>query len=394
MKEQDFFKMDMKTRVAVMECGSYETGELTAKINEGIALIGGWDKWVRPGMTVLLKINLISPMGSDTGAVTHCELVRALTRILKMKGCEVWIGDSAGGAIGGKAQTERSFAVSGIKAVADQEGAVLKNFDKEGVKKIITQSGEEMYLSKPMFDADLVINLPKFKTHLAGAFTGAVKNLYGCIPGQKKAYYHKIYPQIAEFGKVIADINQALSVKLHIMDGVLAMDGQGPVGGRPYRANKILLSGDALALDTVVLDMIGLKLQDVSILQALIDRQLGTSDPEKITVCGDHTAPPRLKGFEPARVIRAKNDFGMLGRVIDFLKTRPKIDLGICKKCNVCVESCPVGAIDKETKKIDYKACIECMCCHELCIYKAVKLENTSPIMRLIKKLKKKENQQ
>ena len=131
-----------KTKVAIMQCASYETETLIRKLDEGAALLGGWEKWLKAGMTVLLKVNLIGPMPPESGAVTHCEFVRAVARIVKRCGCNVWIGDSAGGAIGGKAQTARSLVVSGLEKVAAEEGAEIKNFDREGVVQAEGPGGE------------------------------------------------------------------------------------------------------------------------------------------------------------------------------------------------------------------------------------------------------------
>ena len=134
----------------------------------------------------------------------------------------MWVGDSAGGAIAGLAPTTEAFEVSGLMRVALEEGVEIKNFDREGVVEVLaphTPQGK-MFLAKPMFDADVVINLPKLKTHSAGMFTGAVKNLYGCIPGLKKAEYHRHAPNPKDLGHVIVDIHRATKVTLHIMDGV------------------------------------------------------------------------------------------------------------------------------------------------------------------------------
>jgi uncharacterized protein (DUF362 family)/NAD-dependent dihydropyrimidine dehydrogenase PreA subunit len=365
--------------VVIKECKEYEVETIKYKINEGIELLGGWDRFVSPGMKVLLKVNLIGPKTSDSAAITHVEFVRAVARILIEKGCTVWIGDSSGGAIGGIAPTAQSFAVSGLEKMAGEEGAIIKNFDKEGVVEVASQSGlmDKMYIAKPMFDADFIINLPKFKTHSAAIYTGAVKNLFGCIPGLKKAEYHRTAPNQSDFGELIADIHNNVKIGLNIMDAVTAMQGEGPTAGDVYRSGKILMSTDPLALDTVASSMIGMEIKDVPILMAAKKRKLGESDIEKIVVIGDYSTPPILNNFRLPKKFRSskKSNGKAVVKVIDFMKTRPRINTKICKRCNMCVNSCPVGAIDKETKKINYDKCIECMCCHELCLHKAVELK-------------------
>jgi len=368
------------SKVIVADCGSYDIQLLKSKINSGIELLGGWERFVSPGMKVLLKINLIGPKTPDSAAITHTAFVQALTQILKELGCTVWIGDSSGGAIGGISPTTRSFAVSGLEDMAKKEGAIIKNFDKEGVAAVQPESGctDKMYIARPMFEADFVINLPKFKTHSAAVYTGAVKNLFGCIPGLRKAEYHKIAATPDKFGEVIADIHKAVDVGLHIMDGITAMQGEGPTAGEPYHAGKILMSTDPLALDTVALAMLGVKVDNVPMLVTAGERGLGESRLDKIEIAGDYVAPPRLQGFRlPKRYVRKRENVNsaIMVKIINFLKSRPRINLRSCKHCNMCVESCPAGAINRDTKKIDYGKCIECMCCHELCQYKAVELK-------------------
>jgi uncharacterized protein (DUF362 family) len=246
-----------------------------------------------------------------------------------------------------------------------------------------------MYLAKPMFDADVVINLPKLKTHSAAIYTGAVKNVFGCIPGLKKADFHKLAPDPKYFGEITADIHKACNIKLHIMDGITAMQGEGPTAGEPYAAGKILISEDPLALDVVAAKMLKLNIADVPILQTAKERNLGEGCLEAIELMGDYQAIPTLEGFIlPKRFgSNKKQNYKAVIKVIDFLKARPLVDKKLCKNCNICVESCPVKAIHRDTKIINYKTCIECMCCHELCMYKAVRLKKDNWLAGTMMKL-------
>lgn len=375
---------EAKTRVAVMQCDSYDIDLLMDKITEGVALLGGLESFIPKGGTVLLKVNLIGPLPPESAALTHPALVRAVIRLLKPLGCTVWVGDSSGGAIGGKALTGRSLKVSGIAQAAEEEGAIVQNFDREGVAEVATASGGTMYLAKPALRADAVINLPKLKTHLMALYTGAVKNLFGCVPGLVKADYHRKAQSAREFGEVLCEINKHIRPVLTIMDAVVAMDGQGPTTGRPYSAGRLLISADPLALDAVGADMIGRDIRSLPAYAASVREGIGEADLARIEVCGDYSAPPRLSGFKLPRVMGAeRSPGGMMGRFIDMMRTRPEVDVKACRKCNACVESCPVKAIDKATKRINYGACISCMCCHELCMYRAVKLVRANPLMRV-----------
>lgn len=376
------------SQVIIQECNLYEFEPIIEKINTAVELLGGWDKYVKPQDNVLLKVNLIGPKPSDSAAVTHVEFVRAMVRILKSRDCRVWIGDSSGGAIAGIAPTAQGFMVSGYEKMAMEEGAEIKNFDREGVVAVKPESQceEAMYIAKPMFDADVVINLPKLKTHSAQIFSGAVKNVFGCIPGLRKAKYHKMAPDSGDFGQIICDIHKATKIRLHIMDGILAMQGEGPTAGSIYQAGKILISEDPLALDTVAAKMLGMDLEDVPILETARKRNLGEGCLKNIVLAGDYEQVPRLENFELPKRFRGtkKRNSKVIVKVIDFFDTHPRINPNKCKKCNMCVESCPVQAIDRDTKQINYDICIECMCCHELCMYKAVELVNSNKVAGLI----------
>lgn len=368
------------SKVVLQECSSYDLDTVMKKLNVGMDKIGGWDKFVKSNDKVLLKPNLIGPKTSESGAVTHSEFIRALARILRQKGCTVWIGDSAGGAIAGISPTVRALQVAGYERVAKEEGAIIKNFDTEGVVEVVPESKceDKMYLAKPVFDADVVINLPKFKTHSAAFYTGAVKNVFGFIPGLRKARYHKMAPDPTDFGDIICDIHKASKITLHIMDGIIGMQGEGPTAGEPYNSHKILMSTDPLALDVVAAKMLGMEVSEIPILATAVNRKLGEGNLSNIQLEGDYNEIPTLKNFKMPKRFRSskKRNYEAVVKVIDFFKARPKVDLKKCKKCNMCVESCPMQAIDKESKTIDYSKCIECMCCHELCMHKAIDLKS------------------
>ncbi|WP_425445856.1 DUF362 domain-containing protein [Dethiothermospora halolimnae] len=231
--------------------------------------------------------------------------------------------------------------------------------------------------------------MDRLKTHSAGIYTGAVKNVFGCIPGLRKAKYHKVAPNPENFGEIIADIHESAKFQLHIMDGISAMEGEGPTAGDVYKANKILISTDPLALDTVAIDMLRMDIEDIPILRGSRKRNIGESKLENIRIDGDYTRIPKLDNFKlPKRYKSTKQrNYNALVKVIDFFKTKPKVNMKKCKGCNVCVESCPVEAISTDNKKIDYNICIECMCCHELCVHEAVELKKENFLARIVSKL-------
>ncbi|MGI6575377.1 MAG: DUF362 domain-containing protein [bacterium] len=369
------------SQVVLLNNTSYDVTELEQNLQRGIDLLGGWEQWLRPGMRVLLKPNLISPLPPEAAATTHPELVRALTRLLKKQGCEVWIGDSSGGAIIGRAVTAQTLKITGMEQVAAEEGAIIKNFDRHGTVPVQTGSEQilpTLHIAKPIREADFVINLPKLKTHMAATYTGAIKNLFGCIPGLRKAELHRLAPNQESFAQILLAINRACNIGLHIMDGIVAMEGAGPTAGSPRQVGAVLISPDALALDTVATKLIGIEPAKIPSLAVARAQNFGEGDLEKITLLGDQFSFPAVNDFNiPPGVPERSQTLFSFNYILHLLKTRPVIDKKSCKHCNICVGSCPVNAINKKTKNIDYTVCIECLCCHELCPQKAVQIKHT-----------------
>ncbi|MCK8058206.1 MULTISPECIES: DUF362 domain-containing protein [unclassified Fusibacter] len=373
--------------VYVSDCESYDVLLMKRVIQDTVDELGGWDKYVRSGQRVLLKINLIGPKKPEHAATTNPEFVRAVGQLLKEHGADVYVGDSSGGAIAGMAPTKKAFVTSGIQKIADEEGFTILNFDELGPVLIEDKTNytNDLYITKAFSEVDVVINLPKMKTHSMGIYTGAVKNLFGAVAGLRKAKYHKESPDPLQFGEVLADIHMAIdNMPLHLMDGIVAMQGEGPTAGDPYAAGKILISEDPLALDRVCIEMMGIEAERVSILKASIKRGIGTFDKSKINVHGN---ADRLEGFTlPRRYSQSKVvDYSKVKGVIDFFKAVPVVNRKKCVNCNSCVDGCPVKAIDRDTKFINYDLCIDCLCCHELCMIEAIDLKSDKKLVNVVR---------
>ena len=375
------------SKVVVSNCESYDVDKMKVVIQSSVDSLGGWSKFIKKDQKVLLKINLIGPKKPEQAATTHPEFIRAIGQLVREAGGIVYVGDSSGGAIGGIAPTKKSFIVSGIEKVTREEGFTLINFDEMGpVKKEVDGNySTDLYITKAVDEMDVIINLPKMKTHSMGIYTGAVKNLFGMIPGLRKAKYHRDGPNPLDFGEFLADIHMSISnMPLNIMDGIVGMQGEGPTAGTPYPAGKILVSEDPLSLDRIAIEMMGIDPNRVDILKASIKRPIGVWKRNDIEVIGDASL---LKNFVlPKRYQKnGSPDYDKLKGVIDFFKTTPVVNQKKCIKCNACVDSCPLKAINKETKLIDYEKCISCLCCHEICMSEAVELKSPNKIVNLIR---------
>lgn len=359
-------------RVAIVKCDSYEEHILEPRVQNLLELLGGLDRFIKPGSKVLLKPNLISAKDPARAITTHPELVAAVARQVRNLGADVIVGDSPGGA---KRGIRRVWENTGMLAMAKREGLELVNFEAAGVEKFQC-NGRAYYLSKPAVEADFIINLPKLKTHVLTLLTGAVKNVFGLVPGFRKGNYHKEYPKPHHFAEVIVDILSLKTPVLTIMDAVLSMEGDGPSSGTPRWTNLLLGSHDPVAVDAVASEIIGLKPDRVPTTRIASEAGLGIGYLEAINIVGEALESVKIPDFKLTS--NRKMELlpgGVVAILGPFIWIRPAIDAGTCTKCSTCVNSCPTGALRLGGDKIpifDYDLCISCWCCHELCPSKAI----------------------
>ncbi|OIO37673.1 MAG: hypothetical protein AUJ75_03765 [Candidatus Omnitrophica bacterium CG1_02_49_10] len=360
----------MPARIAVKRCRGYEPTALYDAIKEAIGLIGGI-KDISPDKKVLIKPNLLSARPPESGVNTHPEFIRAVIRVLKEAGVTPMIGDSHGGAPGRARSQEDVYRISGVADVALEEGVQLIKFDK-----VRNMGG--MPIAQAALEADFIISLPKFKTHSLMKFTGAVKNSYGMVPGVRKAQYHKEFPKPADFAKIIVDVFSIARPHLVIMDGVVAMEGDGPGAGSLRDAGYILAGRDAVALDAVCAFMMGIEPLRIGTIEEAYKRGLGEADLDGIEIVGEDKASIALKDFKlPKTTILDKAPSFILKPALKLINFIVHIENKRCIKCKVCEDTCPVHAITIGEKRsfINQSQCIKCMCCHEVCPYNAINIK-------------------
>ena len=370
-----------KSIVSICRAANYEPDNIQDAVSECLKMLGGIEKFVSPGQKVLLKPNMLGTFDPEKAATTHPELVKAVAQTVIAAGAECFIGDSPG------MGTFKSVCkITGMAKVAKEAEAVLRELD-DPIEFIQNDNkvGRKLPLSSFIKNIDVIITLPKLKTHGQMGFTGALKNQYGLIPGSLKAEYHyrmKTREWLAEF---IVDINRAVPVKLAIMDAVVGMEGDGPSGGDPRAIGCIMASADLTALDAVACRLVGIDAENNPILHASAKRGFGVVDPEKIETVGDD---PDELAIDDFKIINDNISILRLlplpGTVIEWLrqhwKTYPEIDPEKCIKCMNCHNGCPIDppAIDPDKDwKVNKSSCIKCYCCHEFCPVKAVKLDTT-----------------
>ena len=377
-----------ETQVYAASCPDYEQAE--ACIRALVEQMGGMGRFVRPGERIVLKANLLRAAPPESAICTHPAVVEAVARLVKEAGGTPVICDSPGGALHKEAVLRSLYEKTGMAAAAAAAGAEL-SIDSS-TRTVSLPEGKVLRQAEiitPVAEADGVIDLCKMKTHVLMSMTGAVKNLFGVIPGLSKVGYHATHPDHATFADVLLDLTGYVKPRLSLMDGILAMEGDGPgSSGTPRQAGLLLAAANPLALDTAAGAIMNLPRQDNPVLLAAERRGLTPCRMEDVELIGGTVEELRMADYKfPASTKSNLMDFlGPLARPAErlckkALSQTPRIDGAKCVGCGICAKSCPGQAIAMTApgKKahIDQKDCIRCYCCHELCPQRAVELHQS-----------------
>jgi uncharacterized protein (DUF362 family)/Pyruvate/2-oxoacid:ferredoxin oxidoreductase delta subunit len=361
---------------------SYDFEKLSAAVVSLMEPLGGFRRFIKPGMTVLINPNLLSARTPDRAVTTHPELVRAVATECSKIGARVLIGDSPGGVEKG---LKRVWDNTGMTGIVEQTDARLVGFEQGDVNRISVDD-RVYHVSRYAFEVDFIISLPKLKTHVLTNFTGAIKNSYGFIPGLKKSDYHKKHPDARSFSEVIVDIFSIVKPGLHIMDGGLALEGDGPASGDPKWLGFLFASEDAVAIDCSVMTLICKKTRRVWPTEIAARRRLGIGQISNINRTGPAFKSGSLDSFKmPGNFYLNLVPSFIVKTLEPYVWVRPAMNDEICTMCEVCKDNCPQEAIFIRgvCMRIDYDKCIKCMCCHELCPENAVFL-NKSRLAKII----------
>ncbi len=372
--------MSPPAKVVLVKCANYAPDVVRAAVERLLEPLGGIAGLVRPGQKVLLKPNLLSDHAPEEAVTTHPEVVRALIRLVRGAGAQPTVADSAASAI----KLERVWENTGFRAMCEEEQAPLLNLEKAGSRRF-EHNGVSFSVANAVLKADVVISVPKLKTHTLTVLTNAVKNMYGAIPGYQKTMLHKQFPDALSFGRFLALLYGVARPTLTVTDAVVAMEGSGPLAGMPAPLGILAASRDGVALDAALCRLLGINPNRVPYLDALQKAGTGTTRPEDIELTGD---PPGQLGLRPLRLPK-----GMSGKVVPdwlyplvwpLLWIRPEITAR-CQSCGLCVKACPSAALIQEPGKppvLNPKLCIQCCCCHEICPARAIDIRQ-SPLFAI-----------
>lgn len=356
------------SKVSIVKCKDYSSEKIIDAIFRAVDLLGGIKTFVKETDYVLIKPNLLSARSPEEAVTTHPEIVRAVIRLVKIAGARPIIGDSPGNFFTIR-DVNFVYEKTGIKSVAEEENAELVRFDKF---RLINGYP----IAEAALNVSSIISLPKLKTHALTVMTGAIKNSFGLIPGLFKLECHRNKPKPRDFVKILLDIFEIIRPRLSIMDGVLAMEGDGPASGSPREVGLVLASNDCVSLDSVVSELVGLPLHRDLVINEAKRRGIGETNIDNIEILGERIEDVKIKDFRLPKTAFGVNLLpkfmaDIFTWAVDF---KPVIDEKLCTKCNVCKNSCLVGAIiiNEETSHIDDRLCVKCFCCHEVCPYKAI----------------------
>lgn len=375
----------MKSQVILLKCDRYDREKIVEELSWGIGQLGGIRQFVRPEEKILLKPNLLRKAEAGSAVVTHPLVVSAVAEILKEAGCErLSYGDSAG--VG---PMDKIAGACGLAAEMEWLKIPMADFNESvSVHYPEGKMAKQFHMAKAVRETDALINICKMKTHQLERMTGAVKNMYGCIQGLHKAKGHTKYSNAESFARMLVDLNRCVSPRLYVMDGITAMEGNGPASGTPVHMGVMLISADPVALDSVCCALMNLAPELVPTNVQGEKMGLGVWREKDIDVV---TREGRLttsqvreqfgkKDYDVNRGREVRRLWRQIRWISRHFQRKPYIVEERCIRCGICVEACPVEGKAIQLKRpavpvYDYKKCIACFCCQEMCPKKAIQVK-------------------
>ncbi len=374
--------------VSLVRCESYDDECVEAAVRNAVDGLGGMASFVKPGDRVLLKPNLLSAKSPEKRVTTDPSVIRAVARLVLEAGGKPFIADSPA-----LEAFKRVAAKTGMLEIGHELGIEVCELTEPHPVSLPPQAVfKKLELASQALNAQVIINLPKLKTHSQMLLTLGVKNLFGTVVAQRKAEWHYMVGVDRDtFADLHLDIYMSLKPALTILDGVWGMEGKGPANGRPRHLNVIAAGEDAVALDVSICHLLGVPLRSFPLYRAARTRNIGETDIHRIKFNGQSTTDFAISNFQVPEL----DSLGVLPGVFNgftkrFLVSKPVQVGNSCVECGECSEICPAEAIQLGGKKIDfdYERCIRCYCCQEVCPQGSIDFKR-GILVRLLNRLKR-----
>ncbi len=380
-------------KVSLYECKNYEENRVRDAINKCLFDLGGIDRFIKPGETILIKPNLLMKKKPEEAATTHPVFIKALAEIVTAAGASVIIADSPGGRFTTGA-LKSVYSACGMSPLSKIPGVSLNyNLNSMEVSNKKAKLLKHLVVLGVLKSVDRIINVPKLKTHCLMTLTGAVKNMFGLIPGISKVEYHMNMSDISDFSNMLVDICLWSKPVLSIMDAVIGMEGNGPSAGDPVGIGLVIASESPYHLDIAAASVLNVKPDDIPTIKRCYERGICEDDNSDVEICGRNLSKHKILNFKLPRIQEVNFISGWLPKFIsrplnNLIKPKIFFRKNLCIGCGDCVSNCPPKAIKLINKKpiVDINKCIRCFCCHELCPKKAVAIKRNRIIEHFLRK--------
>jgi Uncharacterized conserved protein len=361
-------------RVAIVRCPDYS--DTKKAIAEALKHIGSLENIIQPGNYVLLKPNILAADFPEKAVTTHPSVVASMCEFVLQAGGRPVVGDGAG--ISRPGATSKALKVSGIEEAARKAGAKVVNFETAGFTLVDVPDPlqfRKLYIANPVLEADVVISLPKLKTHELTYYTGAVKNFFGTLPLKCRKEAHLLGKRDL-FGEAVADLYSVIKPSFAVMDGIIGMEGNGPSHGKPINSGVILASQDCVSLDIVAAEMIGFDPLKIPTTAGAMKKGFGNQCP---VVVGTPLKEVKMKFKTSSGGVSTAPSF-LTHNLGKYYKIYPRINRRKCTHCGACYLNCSPHAVERledGSFKINEEKCILCYCCRELCPNNAVEIKKS-----------------
>ena len=286
------------SKVALTRCADYSYPAIAEAVRRQFELLGGLERFVSRGDSVLLKPNFIAPRPRRCATQTDPAVILEVARLLKDFGARPFVGDSP-------AWSDVFACVKALKLEGPlrELGVPVKQLNRP--KNIrIGQGNTKVGISSVALDADVIINLPKFKTHQQLVATFAVKNMFGCVSGKRKAYWHFAKGKNAcDFCTLLIEVFRYLNPVLTIIDAVVAMDGPGPIRGRARPLGWLIGGTEPIGCEKICCRLVNVEPRKMPIVETAERMGFGCSSPDKVEIAGDDFADNICTDFAFAELI-------------------------------------------------------------------------------------------